>query len=324
MLLGRMLCLHRLLYVLILSYAALVPVAMGAERTCKVIDLMPEFWRSLASADSAARMRATLIDRYPQLYNEQYVSVPAGAKWAELLARDRTYSEAHRTEVDLAEHYLQKNVTPIMQNFARWFADYRCDFTFYIAPSFGRMDGSAAFIQGEHRIIFAPDVIPRYHRVADLKVLIDHETFHVYHHQVTGTYGASAAAVPTILQALWSEGLATFVSWRMNPGVSLDTALLQPGIPAGARPHLPEIARALLARLDDADEPLYARYFEAGKQPAGYPPRAGYYVGVLIVQALSSRYTLAQLAHLHGPALRAEVVARLEKMAGHRRGGPPL
>jgi hypothetical protein len=163
------------------------------------------------------------------------------------VARERTYVEAHREEVTAAESYLSAHAQPLMAQFKQTFPDFKCDFTFYIAPSFGQMDGSAAFVNGRHRIIFAPDVIPRYHQLSELKVLIDHETFHIYHHQATGVYGASAEAVPTILEALWGEGLATFVSWRMNPEVSLDTALLQPGIPEAASPHLADIAKDLLA-----------------------------------------------------------------------------
>jgi len=30
--------------------------------------------------------------------------------------------------------------------------------------------------------------------------------------------------------------------------------------------------------MDDANQATFARYFMAGQQPAGYPPRAGYYV----------------------------------------------
>ena len=292
--------------------------AAEAGTGCKVVNLMPAFWRSLAKSDASAQIRATLIVPYPDLYNDNYVNLPSGAKWDATVARERTYVETHREEVTAAESYLSAHAQPLMAQFQRTFPDYKCDFTFYIAPSFGQMDGSAAFVNGRHRIIFAPDVIPRYHQLSELKVLIDHETFHIYHHQATGVYGASAEAVPTILEALWGEGLATFVSWRMNPEVSLDTALLQPGIPEAANPHLADIAKDLFAHLDDKDEPTFLHYFVAGKQPEGYPPRAGYFMGALIAQDLSARYTLPQLAHLNGPELHASVTKALEKfVAAH-------
>jgi hypothetical protein len=306
-------CVLLRLCIFALCLGAIAPA--HASGGCDVVNLMPAFWRSLEGANPAAQMRTTLIDPHPDLYNDNYVSLSSGAKWEKELAGEKTYVEGHRAEVDAVEQYLSAHVQGYMEEFKRTFPDYRCDYTFYIAPSFGRMDGSAASVNGQHRIIFAPDVIPRYHKLSELKVLIDHETFHIYHHQATGVFGASDEAVPTTLEALWGEGLATFVSWRMNPDVSLDIALLQPGIPEGARPHLADIAKELLAHLDEKDAATFSRYFVASKQPEGYPPRAGYYIGVLTAQGLSGRYTLQQLAHLKGAALREILVTELQTFA---------
>jgi hypothetical protein len=76
------------------------------------------------------------------------------------------------------------------------------------------------------------------------------------------------------------------------------------------------IATELLAHLEERDESTYARYFEGGKAPDGYPARAGYYVGVLVAQNLSRRYTLSQLAHLKGPVLHDAIVSELQRLRG--------
>ena len=303
-----------LLLVFLLSLQWLAPARAATH--CSVVDLMPPFWQALAGKDPAALMRTAVVDPHPDLYNDKYVRLPTAAKWEEKLAREKTYDEAHRPEITATEQYLAANVPRYMQEFRQTFPDYRCDFTFYIAPSFGNMDGSAATVNGQYRILFAPDVIPRFHKLNELKILIDHETFHIYHHQASGVFGVDEEAIPTIEAALWSEGLATLVSWRMNPAVSLDVALLQPGIPEGARSHLPAIATELLTHLEGRDESTYARYFEGGKPPDGYPPRAGYYVGVLIAQNLSKRYTLRQLAHLKGSVLHRAIVWELQQLLG--------
>jgi len=306
--------LRTLVLVSLLSLQWLVPASAATD--CTVVDLMPAYWHALVGKDPAAQMRTAVIDPHPDLYNDNYVRMPTAAKWEDKLAREKTYADAHRPEITAAEQYLAANVPRYMQEFRKTFPDYRCDFTFYIAPSFGNMDGSAATVNGQHRILFAPDVIPRLHQLNELKVLIDHETFHVYHHQATGVFGVDEQAIPTIEVGLWSEGLATFVSWRMNPAVSLDIALLQPGIPEGARPRMPAIATELLAHLEERDESTYARYFEGNKQPEGYPPRAGYYVGVLIAQNLSKRYSLRQLARLKGAELHDAIVSELQQLRG--------
>jgi hypothetical protein len=66
--------------------------------------------------------------------------------------------EAHKQEVNDAEHYLSAHVQTFMKEFRQTFPDYKCDYTFYIAPSFGRMDGSAGLVNDRPLIIFAPDV----------------------------------------------------------------------------------------------------------------------------------------------------------------------
>lgn len=74
--------------------------------------------------------------------------------------------------------------------------------------------------------------------------------------------------MPTIEAALWGEGLVTFASWRMNPNVSLDVALFQPGIPEMAKPHLCEIAQALLDHLGTvAIDTAFATTTRAPKRP---------------------------------------------------------
>jgi hypothetical protein len=311
---ARCVVIRTLLLVFLLSLQWLVPA--GAAADCTVVDLMPPFWQALAGSDPAAQMRSAVIDPHADIYNDIFVRLPTAAEWDDQLAHDKTYVEAHRPEVTAAEQYLAANVPRYMQEFRQTFPDYRCDFTFYIAPSFGNMDGAAATVNGQHLIIFAPDVIPRVHQLNDLKVLIDHETFHIYHHQATGVFGVDEAAIPTIEVALWSEGLATLASWRMNPAVSLDVALLQSGIPEGTRAHMHAIATELLTHLEERDASTYARYFEGGKAPDGYPPRAGYYVGVLIAQNLSKRYTLRELAHLKGSVLRGAIASELQQLQG--------
>ena len=289
-----------------------------ARTECTVVDLMPTFWQSIQGTDAPARLRATLVEAHPDLYNHDFVDVPAAVEWESIVLQDRSYVQSRASEVRAVESYLSANVPNLMTQFQEAFSDFKCDFPFYIAPSFGRMDAAAAFVNGQNRIIFAPDVIPRFHELPDLKILIDHETFHVFHHEVTNAYGASSEAEPTILEALWSEGLATFVSWRMNPGASLDKALLQPGIPEAANRHLASIAKDLLAHLDEKDSASFHRYFVAGKQREGDPPRAGYYVGALIAQKLAARHTLQQLAHLNGPGLRWMVADSLQELASAR------
>jgi uncharacterized protein YjaZ len=302
----------RLLLFVSLAWLHLVASAHAAT-ACSFVDLMPAFWQALDTADAAAQMRTKVVDSHPDLYNELLITVPAREDWASTFSSEKAYDDAHRAEVVAAEQYLVANAPKYMAQFGRAFPDYRCDFTFYIAPSFGNLDGSAATVGGKYLIVFAPDFIPRIHALSDVRILIHHEIFHVYHHQVTGVFGASPE-LPTIEEALWSEGLATFVSWRMNPGVSVDTALIQPGLSEAARPHLESMVTELRQHLSEQDETTYGRFFQGGNAPEGCPARAGYYIGFLIAQDLSKHYSLRQLARLKGKVLHEAILAELDSI----------
>lgn len=300
------------------------PVMATTAQMCKIIDLMPAFWRALHGPAPAQALRATIVVPNPDLYNVNYVALPAGqVAWDKLVRADIAYVDSHRVQVLTAANYLRTQAPGVMSEFAQRFPEFRCDFPFYIAPTFGRMDGAAAFVDGHHRIVFAPDVAPRYHTLPQLRVLVDHETFHVYHHQRSGVYGATADAIPPTLSALWSEGLAVYASWLMNPHASLDDVLLQPGIPAAATPHLQAIARDLLANLDGSSEAVYGRYFMGGAQPAGYPSRTGYYVSLLIARKLGEGHGLREMAGWRGAPLRARIAVVLRELADEPPPSPP-
>src|SRR6516162_3006953 len=129
---------------LLVCLLCLGTVVTGLARAeCRIVDLMPTFWRSLQADDAAAAVRAKVVDAHPDLYNADYVALPTEAKWEATFAQVRTYVEAHRDEVTAAERYLLTHVPRYMQDFRRTFPDYRCDYLFYIAPSFDRVDGAA-------------------------------------------------------------------------------------------------------------------------------------------------------------------------------------
>ena len=112
---------------LLLSVHVLAP-ASAADR-CALVDLMSPCWRASATNDPVAQMRTSVV-------------------------------EAHRPEIEAAEQYLAANVPHFMQEFCKSFPDFRCNFTFYIAPSFGNMDGSAVVVNDQYRIIFT--LLPGY------------------------------------------------------------------------------------------------------------------------------------------------------------------
>jgi hypothetical protein len=55
--------------------------AVHAGTTCHVVDLMPDYWQALATTEPATQLRAMVVAPHPDLYNEDYVSLPSGTLW---------------------------------------------------------------------------------------------------------------------------------------------------------------------------------------------------------------------------------------------------
>jgi len=303
-------------YILSSVLAMLLPAQASAGDSCKVVDVMPTFEKLLRSNADIEPYRDRITHVYPQLYNDDYVNALLKDGFTEHEKQSLAWSRDHLSEVEASRRLLTSKVPGYLEEFKRAYPKFECNFTFYIAPSFGHMDGSAAVIKDMPMIVFAPDTIPRLHAPEIVKVLIDHEAFHIYHSQAThGAFGSFSVGIPKTYQSLWSEGLATYASWQMNPTASLDDALLVPGIPEQATPRLAALAEALLKHIDDADPKFFETYFTGGAHPPLAPPRSGYYVGVLIARNLALNYSLQSMAELDDAHVRELVAQQLKAMA---------
>ena len=161
----------------------------------------------------------------------------------------------------------------------------------------------------------SPNLRPR----PPCRFFLSHELFHRYNFQVAG-FSDDLGERDLIWRSLWAEGLATYVSGRLNPSKSLSDALIFPQyLETQAKPFVRQMASELLTAADRVDPATFAEFFEVESPEAkrlGWPPRSGYYVGYLVAQDLGLRHRLSKLAHMQGPALRAEIGRSLEKLAG--------
>lgn len=302
----------------------LVPALALAREGCQVIDLMSAYEATLTSGGTIENYRNALTRPHPDIYRGDYVNALLATDFTDGESRSLAWARDHLAEVEASRRLILQEAPERLERFGRSFPKFRCDFTFYAAPSFGHLDGSAAVYQGKPLIVFAPDTIPRLHEPPVVRVLIDHEIFHVYHAQASrGAFGSFAIGVPRTYQSLWSEGMAVYASWQANPSASLDDALLSPDLRAQAEPNLRMLAAALRDHLDDSDPAFFAQYFTGGSHPPHGPPRSGYYIGLRVVQALAMRYPLTTLAEMDEAKVRALVRQQLDALARSKEAGLP-
>ena len=177
--------------------------------------------------------------------------------------------------------------------FRTFFPDYKLVMPVYLVHSLGEMDGGTRTLQGRSVAIFGADVIALIHDETTIPPFLDHELFHLYHAQYFPDCDA-------LWCGLWEEGLAVYVASRMNPGATDRQLLLTIPVPirAAVDPHLAEAMCGLRAKLDatatDDKAPFF--FMRASKSP--FPPRYGYYLGLLLARKIGETMPLAQMAKL--------------------------
>jgi uncharacterized protein YjaZ len=114
---------------------------------------------------------------------------------------------------------------------------------------------------------------------------------------------------------MWLEGLATYVSQRMNPKLDAQHVLWSPSdIVARMQKQTPRAARLLLADIEKTG-PQQQRWFLSGTQVDGLPARAGYYLGYLYAKSVGEGVPLPQLAHRPLDQVHQQEVAFLTKLS---------
>lgn len=295
----------------------------AAQPTCAVVDSFGSFMELSArtaalSPEQQAQAFRDYLARYRDLYTPEAIPIPSGAaldaRALKAMARAREHPEWRAFDAAFV-----RSLQGAAARFAGEFPDFRCDFPVYATETLGIMDGAGRLVAGRPSLVFGVDTIAQFWTPEALPVFLSHELFHRYHFQVAG-FSDDLAERDLIWRSLWAEGLATYVSARLNPSNPLSDALIVPkDLEARAKPFVPQMAAELLAAADKVDAGTFAKFFEGGDAEAkrlGWPSRSGYYIGYLVAEDLGRRRSLDELAHMKGPELRAEIgeaLARLSK-----------
>lgn len=305
-----------------------VPAGTRYATRYTVVDLMPRFfafWDSAGGAAldgeaGAARFREIVVQPESAFYAR------AGAPTPERVER---FLQAVPRDV-AAMRALSGRLHAELPRYQRAFVDSFPDFTYdgrvYFYPSLYVRDGGVMTVDGGPVLMFGVDMIARLNGPdARLSALFHHELFHLHHGaQRRQARAAHAAATPEggLWSRVWGEGLATYVSARLDPDATLLDVLLQDSTLAREGPaREAELAALLLEQFEDSTAEAQARWFQAFRTDLGQPARAGYYLGYRVAQRLGERRSVQALAMLEGEELRGAVWQALAELAEeHARG----
>jgi len=199
-------------------------------------------------------------------------------------------------------------------HFDKAFPDFRNDAApVYLMLSLGDFDAHLEPSKGILPLYIGLDGIVQYHGAdADLAVLLDHESYHLYQGQVNPALSLDPR--PPLFVTLWMEGTATWVSEALNPQANSLAVLLNDGPLSAASPDMiRRAATALLDRLDSKSDKDADRFFGAGHE-GPEPARIGYLLGLQIARGLGAHYTPAALARIDKPGVLALCATGLAKI----------
>jgi hypothetical protein len=277
--------------------------AAGAAEQLRIEDRWPEIFQILGSSSLAAPEKAIRLVDYlrsdcPEIADRLHIG-------------DMTRDDSERYLVELerrsfAIRSLARRFATIHsgveERFMQAFPDFRpSGTTVYLTVSRFRFDGK---VPHDHlnSLLFAFDGVAKFHgENAPVAVIFSHELFHLYHFQINPP-PANPDQVP-LYRLIWQEGLACYVSSRLNPSAPLHDIVFDPRLAAEGPVLVQSVSRQLLQDLGSTDDLPTAEYLTYRKTGAT-PSRMGYLIGYQIAAKLAAQYSLLELAHLRDPALR--------------------
>jgi hypothetical protein len=311
---------------LIAALALATAATPAAAQVCPYQDLMPEFSKFVAaSGDLAPAARAeAFADRFAAKHPDFY-SEPTFGSRQQIVERAERLFDPQRApkfagsrpitldDVLATGRTITADYSRIEGTFRKAFPDYRCEVPIAFGISLYKFDGNqASDTPGKAQMRFGVEMISLLHKQRDLPAFFQHELFHMYQAQAMGADVPPDATQP-VWWALWNEGLATYVSWKLNPTLTSEEIFwVPPDMEAQMQPKLAQAARLMLADLDGHEG--YGRWFQGGSNPPGLPTRAGYYLGYLMSKQLDHG-DLAALARMPLDQVHREARTFLESLA---------
>ncbi|MCC7426948.1 MAG: hypothetical protein IT557_08600 [Alphaproteobacteria bacterium] len=271
-------------------------------------DIMPRFWAVYDRVDGQAppeRARALIADFFRphiEIYRGAGVGRVDAVRWLALFdpvapqvrALSATFSGLWQNQAGRFQHQLPdaSTATPVV-----------------VLVSFLYFDARVRPWRERVSLFIGLDGVVRFG--ADLGTLLDHELFHLYHHQVNPSLILPGG--DTLWLGIWKEGLAVYATGVLNQARSRAQILLgERALADGPSALMRRIAAELPPILDATDGATRARYLSYGYR-GDIPQRSGYALGLAVVERVARGRSLPELARI--PAGEIERILRAELAA---------
>jgi hypothetical protein len=290
---------------------AAVALPRAARACAPTEDLMPAFWVAYdaLSPGTAVDRAQALIASYLMPNIEVYRAAGIGrvdvGAW--LRRFDPIAAQARALSQRLPDLWCAR-----LALFRRLVPDAAPDVPATALVSFLWFDGRARMVRGRMALFLGVDMIVLLHG-EEPGPLLDHERFHLYHHQVNSSLILEGG--DPLWLGIWKEGLAVHATALLNPGAPRRTAFMGDEALASIDPAvLRRVAAELPTQLNATGGAERSRYLGYGYR-GNIPARSGYALGLAVVERAAQGRDLVALARIPAPEIAAIVRRELAAIA---------
>lgn len=276
-----------LLTILVFVVLSFTTLAKKQPDEYKIINLAEDFYSLYQSSKNVSSEKR--VELFSQHFTSQFPLFYNDKDFVKSIENFRGIKEAYL----LKNNLLSNNLSGSMESFVTVFADFKSETPIYILHSLGRFNGATRDLNGNSYLLFGVDMMAKYHKWKDDTPFFHHELFHVHHESFF-------QCNDELWCSLWTEGLATYVSHRLNSSASNDELMLN--IPENM---IENIRSRLLYSLTDLrtkfyskESEVYSSFFNFRNDETNLPYRRGYYLGYLLAQKIGKNYSVEELAKM--------------------------
>ncbi|MCG9734421.1 hypothetical protein L1D51_10470, partial [Pseudoalteromonas shioyasakiensis] len=267
----------------------------------EVINLADDFYTLYQSSNTlTAENRA---EQFSQHFTSQFAPFYSDKSFLKAIAGFSAIEEVYHSK----NKYLSKDLNSSMESFIATFPDFKSETPIYILHSLGRFNGATRELNGKSYLMFGVDLMAKYHTWKNDTPFFHHELFHVYHEKLF-------QCKDELWCSIWTEGLATYVSYKLTPSASDDELMLN--IPSNL---VKKIRSRQLDSLVDLKKKFYSKkpeiyssFFNFAKDETKLPYRRGYYLGFILAKEIGKNYSLEQLAKMDKQTVESLLLKELD------------
>ncbi|BBM02991.1 hypothetical protein [Microbulbifer sp. GL-2] len=288
----------------------------------QVVNLADDFYELYKSSEAMKEDRRvsfiakSLVEKFPAFYRDK-----EGVNESDEHSLLNRISFAVKDFPGIEEEYrsrerlLGQKLNENLQYFRRVFFDMEVDVPIYILHSFNEFNGTVRKVDGKSHLMFGVDLMAKYHSWENDSPFFHHELFHVYHENYF-------EQCEPLWCDIWSEGLATYVAYKLNSNPSYDELMLN--IPEDM---VPDVERQLAFALKDLKDKFYSTEPDVNSaltsfssDETGLPSRRGYYLGYLLAKSLGGKYSEIELAKMNAKQVEGILFEELNRMIDKNSG----